>query len=171
MRFDSGQSDTFSYKVKYSVDLKNMQYVSEGLINIMTLATTSTDYMWGVSTQGVAYINVSGTNFKETTKLDVPGIKVIAEKQHEEVLRKKYKSAAEVDSAVKNVCGIENGLERIINGVYSVVDSENTLYADFNESKIYAFVLVDKNNPSNGRRTYRTKNTEKKYHTILQGIN
>ena len=162
--FDSGQSDTYPYQVKkgeYSVDLKKMQHVSGGPINIMTLASTSPDYMWGVSTQGVTYINISGTNFKEITRLDVPGVPVITQKQHEEVLGKKYKSVDEVDSAVKNIYGIENGMTRIVNGVYSVVDSDNTLFAEFNAYQICAFVLVDKNNPSKGIKIDRILDTRK----------
>ena len=81
--FDSSQSDSFPYQVKkgdYSVNLQNMKKVTGGPINIITLASTSPDYMWGVSTQGVTYISVANGDFKEVARLDVQGIPVVTEK-------------------------------------------------------------------------------------------
>jgi hypothetical protein len=151
--FDSSQSDSFPYRVKkgdYLINLKNMKHVTGGPVNIITLASTSPDYMWGVSTQGVTYINVANREFKEVARFNVQGMPVITEAQHREVLNKKYRNAAEVEAAVKEIYGIDNGLARIGNGVYSVADSNNTVYANFLGSNIYAFSLIDKSNPAKG---------------------
>ncbi|MCP1226200.1 hypothetical protein [Sebaldella sp. S0638] len=151
--FDSSQSDSFPYQVNkgdYSVNLQNMKKVTGGPINIITLASTSPDYMWGVSTQGVTYINIANGEFKEVARLNVPGMAVITPEQHKEVLNKKYKSVTEVEDAIKNIYKIDNSLARIANGTYNVADSNNTVYANFLGSSIYAFSLIDKNNPSKG---------------------
>ena len=161
--FDSSQSDSFPYEVKkgnYSVNLQNMKHVSGGPINIITLASTSPDYMWGVSTQGVTYIDVKNGEFKEISRLNAPGMDVITDEQHKEVLNKKYSNVSEVEDAVKNIYKIDDGVKRLANGTYNVVDSDNTVYANFNGSNVYAFSLVDKNDPAKGIKVDRILDTK-----------
>lgn len=65
--FDPSQSDSFPYAVKrgdFRVDLSKEPRVVSGPVNIMTLASTSPNYMWGVSSEGVSYIDVSNGGFK-----------------------------------------------------------------------------------------------------------
>ena len=161
--FASSQSDSFPYEVKkgnYSVNLQNMKHVSGGPINIITLASTSPDYMWGVSTQGVTYIDVKNGEFKEISRLNAPGMDVITDEQHKEVLNKKYSNVSEVEDAVKNIYKIDDGVKRLANGTYNVVDSDNTVYANFNGSNVYAFSLVDKNDPAKGIKVDRILDTK-----------
>lgn len=151
--FDSGQSDSFPYQVKkgdFTINLENMKFVTGGPVNIITLASTSPDYMWGVSSQGASYISTANGDFKEVARLDVQGTPVITHAQHKEVLGKKYKNVSEIEDAVKNIYKIDNSLARIGNGVYSVADSNNTVYANFLQNNIYAFSLIDKSNPAKG---------------------
>ena len=43
-----------------------------GPVNIITLASTSPRFMWGVGSDRVAYINAAGTQWAEVARLDAP---------------------------------------------------------------------------------------------------
>lgn len=167
--FDPGQSDTFPYDVKtgeFKVDLKKYPQVSGGPVNIMTLASVSPDYMWGVSSQGVTYINISDGKFKETARYNVPGVKVVSEKLHEKVLKQKFTSVDQVEKAVKDGYGF-NYL-RIMSGIYSVVDNENIVYANYDTkdgSFISAVSLADPKKPEKGLKLVKNFDSNK----ILDG--
>ena len=50
--FNSAQTDAFSYEVKdgtFNIDLSKCQMTWSGPVNLMTLASTSPKYMWGMS--------------------------------------------------------------------------------------------------------------------------
>lgn len=152
--FDPAQSDTFAYDVKpgiHNVDLNTQQHVTNGPINIMTLASTSPDYMWQVGTQGVTYVKVAGAGFNEVARYDVN--KKITPEMHEKALRGKMKTVADAENAVKKTYGVDQ--TRIYNGIYSVVDKDNVAYSNFGK-KIYAFKLVDPSNPGRGIAVART---------------
>jgi len=53
-----------------------------------------------------------------------------------------------MDSFLKNLFG-KNYSDRLLNGIYSLVDKDNVLYANYNAS-IFAFALNDSNEPSKG---------------------
>ena len=53
-----------------------------------------------------------------------------------------------MNSFLKNLFG-ENYPDRLYNGIYAVVDKDNVLYANYNDS-VYAFALNDSNEPSKG---------------------
>ncbi len=152
--FDPAQTDSVPYAVKsgtYNIDLNKLKNVTGGPVNIITLASTNQNYMWGVSSQGVTYIDISNGNFKEAARLNAPGIKVITPEIHKQVLSKKYKTAKEVEDATANIYGLTT--TRIFNGIYSVVDNNNVVYADYvdgSDPVIYAFALKDSSNPSKG---------------------
>ena len=55
--FNSAQTDAFAYAVKdgiYNVDLAQCPSTWSGPVNLMTLASTSPDYMWGMSSDRVS---------------------------------------------------------------------------------------------------------------------
>ena len=59
--FDPAQTDSIPYAVKsgtYNIDLNKLKNVTGGPVNIITLASTNQNYMWGVSSQGVTYIDI-----------------------------------------------------------------------------------------------------------------
>ena len=58
--FDSSQSDSTPYGPPtgvFTVDLTKRPIVYSGPVNIITLASTNKNYMWGVGTDCVSYIN------------------------------------------------------------------------------------------------------------------
>ena len=64
--FNSAQTDAFTAKVKdgtFYADLTKCKATSSGPVNLMTLASTSPKYMWGMSSDRVSIIDVSNGNF------------------------------------------------------------------------------------------------------------
>ncbi|MBP9477451.1 MAG: hypothetical protein KBF12_02430 [Sebaldella sp.] len=162
--FDSSQSDMFPYAVKsgeFNVDLKKYPQVTGGPVNIITLASTSKDYMWGVSSQGVTYINVADGNFKEVSRFNFPGVKVVTADMENKILRQNFTSVDQVEKAVKNVYGFD--FYRLYNGIYSVVDNQNVVYANFGTTsiKIQALGLKNPKDPKSGIVALRTLDVSK----------
>ena len=61
--FNSAQTDAFSYGVKdgvFNIDLDKCQMTWSGPVNLMTLASTSPKYMWGMSSDRVSYLDILG---------------------------------------------------------------------------------------------------------------
>lgn len=146
--FDPAQSDTFPYAVTtgiHNIDLAQQKHVTNGPINIMTLASTDSDYMWNVGTQGVTYVKVSDGDFSEVARYDVN--KKITAEMHDKALHRDIKTAENADYAVKKIYGVDE--TRIFNGIYSVIDQDNIAYVNYGK-KIYAFELVDKSKPGKG---------------------
>jgi len=59
--FDPAQTDVMPHAAPrgtFHVDPRNAPRVWHGPIHIMTAASTSPDYMWGFSSEGVTYIDV-----------------------------------------------------------------------------------------------------------------
>ena len=153
---DPAQSDTFPYAVKngdFNADLKKYPQVIGGPINIMTMASTSPDYMWGTSSQGVTYINVADGKFEEVGRLNIPGVKVITEEAHNKVLRQDYTDLDQVAKSIKENYGF--GFERIYGGLYSLVDNQNVVYAEYGVS-VYAIGLADEKDPKSGVKILRS---------------
>ena len=162
--FDSSQSDTFPYAVKsgeFNVDLKKYPQVTGGPVNIITLASTSKDYMWGASSQGVTYINVADGKFEEVSRFNVPGVKVITAEMNNKVLRQNYTSVDQVASATKDIYGFD--FYRVYNAIYNVVDNQNTIYVNYGTTSItiQAFGLKDPKNPKSGIKVLRTLDVSK----------
>ena len=154
--FDSSQSDSFPYAVKsgdFNVDLKKYPQVTGGPVNIITLASTSPDYMWGVSSQGVTYINTGGGKFEEVGRMNIPGLKQISEEVHSKTLRQDFTDISQVEKSIKDNYGFS--FERIFGGIYSVVDNQNVVYADYGVT-IYAFGLADEKDPKAGIKELRS---------------
>ena len=60
--FNSAQTDAFSSAVKdgtFNIDLSKCQMTWSGPVNLMTLASTSPNYMWGMSSDRVSYLDIS----------------------------------------------------------------------------------------------------------------
>ncbi|SAK59272.1 hypothetical protein AWB75_02423 [Caballeronia catudaia] len=75
--FDSAQSNAFPYAVPsgtQSTPTLAFPQAPAGPINLMTLATTSSDYMWGVSATSVGYIDVRNNGFRRVATLLLPGV-------------------------------------------------------------------------------------------------
>lgn len=156
---DPAATDSLPYAVPkgtFHIDLTKVPQVSGGPVNIMTLKSTSDDYMWGMSTTGVTYIDKSGDNWKEVARAEIPGIKTFTAEQNRQALGKVFKSVKDIENAVKSVYKVTDGKTLISNGVYSVVDKDNVVYANYGGQTLYAFGLKDPDKPLEGIKILRS---------------
>ncbi len=149
--FDSAQSDSYPYPVVkgvYNFDLDKYPQVTGGPVNIMTFASTSPNYMWGVSNQGVTYIDVSNGGFKKVSDYNFPGVRVVTREMHEQVLRQNYKNVDEFAAQINNIYQFDWD-KRIHAGNYAVVDNNNNVYVN-QGNNVYKYTLKDSKDPSKG---------------------
>lgn len=148
--FNSAQTDAFPYAVKdgtYAVDPDKCPSTWSGPVNLMTLASTSPDYMWGMSSDRVSYIKISGGSFERVAEAPLPGI-TMHTKEELEALTANYPSYDQLKQAAVKILGQFPQMS-IANGNYVICDREN--YAYSNAGKILArYRLVDKNDPAKG---------------------
>lgn len=155
--FDSSQSDNMPYPITqgtFQADVLSNPRVTSGPVNIMTFATPSPDFMWSVSSQGVAYIDVTNNGFKELASMNVPGVKAFSDEELTKGLGKTFKKSADAKKVVKDW-----GLDwtRIGNGIYSFVDKDNKLYYNTYDRKVYVFGLKNPKNPAEGIQVLSSK--------------
>jgi len=158
--FDPSQSDSTPYgppSSVFTVDLTERPIVYSGPVNVATLASTNKNYMWGVGTDRVSYINKADNKWTAVAKYEAlaDASKGAFPAIPDENLSTFGESSAvgmnpgSMDSFLKNLFG-ENYPDRLWNGIYSLVDKDNVLYANYNGSSVYAFALSDSNEPSKG---------------------
>lgn len=154
---DSSQSDTFPYLVPrgtFHVDPRTQPRSAGGPINIMTLASTSPNYMWISSTSGPRYVDVSGGGFRTVAELPAPGVSTVPVADLDRVLGQRFTSLDQVRAAVEGDWKLN---DRVLgNGTYSLVDSDNRLYYSTADSRILVIELVDPTNPAAGIRVAKT---------------
>lgn len=148
---DPAATDVAPYPLKrgvFHIDLSKEARVIRGPVNIMTLASTSPDYMWGVSSEGATYIDVSNGGFKEVARITPPGIKVLPPELLAKVLDQKYTNIDQIKHAVLDQLGIDQ--TRVGNGIYGVVDKDNRVYYNTADGRIFVYALKDPKNPAAG---------------------
>lgn len=82
--FNSAQTDAFSYAVKdgtFNIDLAKCQMTWSGPVNLMTLASTSPNYMWGMSSDRVSYLDISDGKLERVAEAGLPGITMKTQEQ------------------------------------------------------------------------------------------
>ncbi len=157
--FDSSQSDSTPYGPPagvFHVEPEKQPVSLGGPINIITLASTNKNYMWGVGTNRVSYIyNGDGQWAPLATfqALADASTNVLPEIPDADLRAFGESSAAgmdvtEMDNYLKSLFG-DNYAARFGNGTYSVVDKDNVLFANFG-GNIYAFALIDPDHPATG---------------------
>ncbi len=148
--FNSAQTDAFPYAVKdgfYDINPDDCEASWSGPVNLMTIASTSSDYMWGVGSDRVSYIKVSSGEFKRVAEAPMPAT-TMRTKEDLEKLTSTYNSISELETAVKEVLG-DMPQMAIANGNYVLCDRDNNIYV--NAGRIIAvYSLIDKNDPSKG---------------------
>ncbi len=148
--FNSAQTDAFPYAVKdgyYTVNPDDCESSWSGPVNLMTIASTSPDYMWGVGSDRVSYIRIADGGWQKVAEASMPGV-TMRTKADLEKLAGNYASIPELETAVKEVLGAMPQLA-ISNGNYVLCDRDNHIYV--NAGRILAaYSLVDKNDPSEG---------------------
>lgn len=148
---DPAQSDSFPYPAPrgtFTIDPRKMPRVPGGPVNIMTMASTSGDYMWVTSSSGVRYVDVRDGAFKEVAALDAPGTKPISSESLDRVLDTPFSGIGQVQTAVRDDWGVD--WQRIANGVYGLVDKDNHMYYVTQNSEIVVFGLNNPDNPADG---------------------
>lgn len=162
--FDPSQSDSIPYgppKGTFNVDPLKQQISPGGPVNIVTLASTSDSYMWAVGSDRVSYVDVSGSGWREVARENAPAyldalplfgerLGPINPETHKKVggMIFEDKTLSQVEKILSENYGPGYRL-RIANGIYSVVDRNNVLYANFGNG-VYAFSLKDGDDPSSG---------------------
>ena len=157
--FDSAQTDSAPQGPPmgvFTVDLMKRPIVYSGPINIATLASTNKNYMWGVGTDRVSYINKADNKWTAVAKYEA--LADASKGSFPAIPDENFSifggssavgmNASSMDSFLKNLFG-KNYSDRLLNGIYSLVDKDNVLYANYNAS-IFAFALNDSNEPSKG---------------------
>lgn len=148
--FNSAQTDAFTAKVKdgtFYADLTKCKATSSGPVNLMTLASTSPKYMWGMSSDRVSIIDVSNGNFERLAEAGLPGIPMKTQEQLN-ILTSSYSSYSELATAVTGVLGATPQAS-IANGNYVLCDKDNYVYT--NAGHIMArYKLKNPNNPKEG---------------------
>lgn len=147
---DPSQSDVVPYEVKrgtFEVDLRTSPRISAGPISIITLASTDSNYMWGVNPQSISYIDIKDNGFKEVTKFKDPSAKGVPDGLLDKVLAETYTTLEDAEKVVKKDLGMDE--RDIFANLYILVDKDNTLFAAHNK-QIRAYTLVDEKNPAAG---------------------
>lgn len=99
----SSQSVVVPFEVKrgsFNVDLRKSPRIPTGPISIITLASTDSNYMWGVSTQAISYINISNNGFTQVAHFKDPAAKDTPEGALDRALQETYKTMDDVKQAV-----------------------------------------------------------------------
>ncbi|MEV6276310.1 hypothetical protein [Nocardia sp. NPDC051832] len=150
---DPAQTDSFPDPVPrgtFQIDPAQMPRVPGGPINIMTLASPDSNYMWVSSTSGVRYVDVSGDGFRQVAALDAPGVSPqISTQALDQVLGQQFSDVGQIEAALaRDWSGAD--WQRIVNGVYSLVDKDNRVYYINQNSELLVFGLKNKDKPEDG---------------------
>ena len=156
--FDSSQSDSTPYgppSGTFQMDPSQYAISPGGPVNIMTLASTLKDFMWGVGTDHVAFIE-KGT-WRTRAHLNAPAY---VDPSLGPIAPETFRAFGELNPVGMTSTDMHlrlsadfgaNYSARLVNGAYSVVDRNNILYANFGNG-VYAFTLTDAADPSRGIR-------------------
>jgi hypothetical protein len=157
--FDSSQSDSTPYgppRNDFTVDTASKPICYGGPVTIITLASTSRDYMWAVGTDRVSYVYKGGGQWSRVAKYEALADATgnVFPPIPDDNFRIFGESTAvgmdttSMDTYLKSLFGDNYG-KRFGNGAYSLVDRDNVLYACYG-STLYGFTLSDPNKPSAG---------------------
>lgn len=148
--FNSAQTDAFSYGVKdgtFNIDLSQCQMTWSGPVNLMTLASTSPNYMWGMSSDRVSYLDVSDGKLERVAEAGLPEINMKTQEQLTR-LTADYDSYAELANSVTDILGQRPQMS-MANGNYVLCDKDN--YAYSNAGQVMArYRLANPDNPKEG---------------------
>lgn len=158
---DPGQSDVAPYPLKrgvFQVDLTKQPRVIAGPVSIMTLQSTDANFMWGVSSGGVAYIDVSNGGFRQVAQMTAPGVKELPPADFEKAVDTNFTSIDQIKKVVLDGLGIDQ--TRVMNGIYGVVDRDNHVFYN-SATMLFVFGLKDPNNPAAGIQVVASRDLSK----------
>lgn len=148
---NSGQTNSVPYKINdgdYKVDLNKLTPIWGGPVNNVTYASVDTNYMWSVSTDRIALIDKSGSNWNMVTDIDLPGAKRLTIDQLKSISDVNYTSMDFATKHLKGILGPNPGLV-LPAGVYALVSSEDYVYSNAG-TVVSAVGLIDKKDPKKG---------------------
>ena len=148
--FNSAQSDAFPYSVKagtFQADIEACESGWSGPVNLMTLASTDPDYMWGMSSDRVSYIYVGDGSFTRLAEAALPGVNTKTEEQLRALVAD-YHSVDELRAAVIPFLG-ENPQFAMSSGNYVLCDKDNYVYSNIAAS-VVRYRLKDAADPTQG---------------------
>jgi hypothetical protein len=132
--FDAAQTNALPYPVTtgtQTVPALSLPQVPAGPINLMTLASTSPDFMWGVSATGVEFIYVGSNSFLPVARTLLPGIQTALVTLLNSLI---YNPLTPLLNPLTTVAAAQSFLNQLplgssgISSAYSVVDNNNVLY-------------------------------------------
>ena len=148
--FNSAQTDAFSFAVKdgtFNIDLSKCPMTWSGPVNLMTLASTSPNYMWGMSSDRVSYLDISDGKLERVAEAGLPGITMKTQEQLTRMIAD-YASYDELSKTVTDILGPAPQMS-MANGNYVLCDKDN--YAYTNAGQVMArYRLANPNNPKEG---------------------
>lgn len=147
--FDPAQTDAMPYPAPrgiFRLNLRDFPRVVGGPVNIMQLASTSPNFMWGASSGSVSYLDVSEGQLRPVAQYATPGLVNIVSSKLDSVLGQRFTSISDVENAVAEL-GVN--FSRLTNNTYVLVDRDNVLFAAAG-SRIYAYGLVNAKDPAQG---------------------
>lgn len=165
------QSDTIPYGPSLSgsaaINPARQPIVYGGPVNIMTLASTSEDYMWAVGSDHVAYISKRGGDWTQVARYEAPAyladglgsVSAATQQAFGEFCPNTYGLTGQAD-AITRMDGLlcdyygKNYAARIKNGGYCICDRDNVLYATFGNG-VYAFEVLPYQKPGSDESALR----------------
>ena len=148
--FNSAQTDAFPYAVKdgvFTVNPEECQSTWSGPVNLMTLSSTSPDYMWGMSSDRVSYLRVKDGKFERIAEASLPGVQMKTKEQLLQ-LAADYSSLSELKNVVTGILGQMPQMS-MANGNYVLCDKDNYVYTNAGR-KMARYRLKNASKPEEG---------------------
>lgn len=148
--FNSAQTDAFSYEVKdgtFNIDLSKCQMTWSGPVNLMTLASTSPKYMWGMSSDRVSYLDISDGKLERVAEAGLPGITMKTQEQLTNMTAD-YATYDELSKTITDILGPAPQMS-MANGNYVLCDKDNYAYTNAGQVMV-RYRLANPNNPKEG---------------------
>ena len=148
--FNSAQTDAFPYSVKegtFKVDIDKCPMTWSGPVNLMTLSSTNSDYMWGMASDRVSYIYIGNGSFEKVAEAAYPTVSTKSQEDLEKLIAK-YNSVNELGEVAKDILGPIPQIA-MASGNYVLCDKDNYAYTN-SLSRIIRYKLTDPNDPSKG---------------------
>lgn len=149
--FNSAQTDAFPYAVKagtFNIDPAECDMTWSGPVNLMTLSSTSSDYMWGMCSDRVSYIHIADGNFKRVAETELPNVDKKTEEQLKTLVDKQYSSTDELNKEAVEILGVVPQM-CMANGNYVICDKDNYAYTNAG-TVICRYKLKEAGNPAAG---------------------
>jgi len=115
----------------FNIELTADNQILSGVVNVATIASDNTNYMWAISTDRFMYVNVSDGNFAPARNFfNYPEASAFSVEKHGEALRNNYTSVDAVKKSVFSAYG-SNPEQRLNKGTVAVCDKNNDVFINY----------------------------------------